>query len=405
MSTPRKSRGFKMPQLTKAVIDRSPNKPKDYIIWDDVIAGFGCRIYPSKKTFVYYYRSPINKKSSCIKIGVYGSITVDEARIQAKKFAHSVQIEKIDPRNIKKLQEREMGVESQQSITFEKFWQVFTEKYIKQHHSPSTIKRDISRIKNYILPFFARKSISDIERKDILEFTNSLSNGTSAKCLILLSCAFNQAELWEYRPRNSNPCRGVPKHQGKMMERFLNVEELSRLEKTLLAKETAALASIYTINAFRLLIYTGCRLGEVLSLKWDEVDFDNSCLRLKDSKTGKRTIPLNEHAIKILHSVQKQADNPYVFCGDKPGTHLVTVQKTWERIRKEAGIPDVRIHDLRHSFASFMIMNGLNIFEVSKLLGHSDIKTTMRYAHLTNQSLVDVTNKGGTIFNQSDQSL
>ena len=79
------------------------------------------------------------------------------------------------------------------------------------------------------------------------------------------------------------------------------------------------------------------------------------------------------------------------------------MQKTWERIRKQAGIPDVRIHDLRHSFASFMIMNGLNIFEVSKLLGHADIKTTMRYAHLTNQSLVDVTNKGGTIFNQSTQ--
>ena len=284
MSTSRKSRGFKMPQLTKAVIDRSPNKPKDYIIWDDVIAGFGCRIYPSKKTFVYSYRSPINKKSSCIKIGVYGSITVDEARIQAKKFAHSVQIEKIDPKESKKAKE----VESQQSITFGEFWQVFTEKYIKQHHKPSTINRDSSRIKNYILPFFGKKSITEIERKDILEFTNSLSNGTSAKCLILLGCAFNQAELWEYRPLNSNPCRGVPKHPSRMMERFLNVEELVRLEKTLIAKETAALASPYTINAFRLIIYTGCRLGEVLSLKWDEVDFDNSCLRLKDSKTGKR---------------------------------------------------------------------------------------------------------------------
>ncbi len=370
-----------MPQLTKAAIDRSPNKAKDYIIWDDMIAGFGCRIYPSKKTFIYSYRSPINKKSSCIKIGVYGSITVDEARTQAKKFAHSVQIEKIDPKELKKAKQ----VEAQQSIIFEEFWRVFTEKYIKQHHKLSTIKRDVSRIKNYILPFFAKKSIADIERRDIIAFKDSMAHikGNCTKCLRLLSVAFNQAELWEYRPQNTNPCRGVPKTPDKMMERFLNIEELERLEKTLSERERPGIASNYTIDAFRLIIYTGCRLGEVLSLKWEDVDFNDCCLRLKDSKTGKRTIPLNESAMKVLCNVQKQADNPYVFCGNKTGTHLVAVQKTWERIRKQANIPDVRIHDLRHSFASFMIKNGVNIFEVSKLLGHADIKTTMRYAHLT----------------------
>jgi integrase len=389
-----------MSQLTKAIIDRSLHKEKVYMVWDETIKGFGCKIHPTKKTFVYYFRSPVNKKFSYITIGVYGSITVDEARIQAKKFAHSVQIEKIDPREFKK-------VEIQQSATFEEFWQVFTEKYIKHHHKPSTVKRDGSRIKNYILPFFGKKLIANIERKDIIGFKDTMSHvkGNCTKCLRLLSVAFNQAELWEYIPANTNPCRGVPKTPDKMMERFLSIDELTRLEKTLEARETLALASPYTINAFRLIIYTGCRLGEVLSLKWEDVDLPNNCLRLKDSKTGKRTIPLNEHAIRIISNVQKQADNHYVFCGKKPGTHLVAVQKIWERIRKQAGISDVRIHDLRHSFASFMIMNGLNIFEVSKLLGHADIKTTMRYAHLTNQSLVEVTNKGGTIFNQSSQSL
>ena len=403
MSTPRKSRGFQMPQLTKAVIDRSPNKPKDYIIWDDIIAGFGCRIYPSKKTFVYSYRSPINKKSSCIKIGVYGSITVDEARIQAKKFAHSVQIEKIDPKELKKAKQ----VEAQQSNTFEEFWQVFTEKYIKQHHKLSTIKRDISRIKNYILPFFAKKSIADIERRDIIAFKDSMDHikGNCTKCLRLLSVAFNQAELWEYRPQNSNPCRGVPKTPDKMMERFLSIEELERLEKILVARETAALASPYTINAFRLIIYTGCRLGEVLSLKWGDIDFDDCCLRLSDSKTGKRTIPLNESAMRVLFNTKKIENNPYVFCGDKSGTHLVNIQKIWERIRKQAGIPDVRIHDLRHSFASFMIKNGVSIFEVSKLLGHKDIKTTMRYAHLADKELVSVTNKGGKMFEDNNKYI
>ena len=117
-----------MPQLTKAVIDRSIHKEKVYMVWDDTIKGFGCKIHPSKKTFVYFYRSPVTRKSSYITIGVYGSITVDEARTQAKKFAHSVQIEKIDPREIKKTKQAEV----QNSITFEEFWEVFTEKYIKQ---------------------------------------------------------------------------------------------------------------------------------------------------------------------------------------------------------------------------------------------------------------------------------
>ena len=377
-----------MPQLTKAVIDRSSNKAKDYIIWDDIIAGFGCRIYPSKKTFIYSYRSPINKKSSCIKIGVYGSVTVDEARTQAKKFAHSVQIEKIDPKETKKAKQ----IATQQSVSFEEFWQVFTEKYINQHHKPSTINRDSSRIKLYILPFFSKKPITEIERKDILAFKDSLSNGTSAKCLILLGCAFNQAELWGYRPQNSNPCRGIPKYLGKKMNRFLSDEELDQLNQVLAERTEANAASIYTIAAFRLLMYTGCRLGEVLNLKWEDVNLKENFIHLKDSKVGERGIPLNESAKNVILGLQKQADNPYVFCGDKKGTHLATLQKTWERIRKKAGIPDVRIHDLRHSFASFALKKGVSLYGVSKLLGHKNITTTTRYAHLELEELKKLTN-------------
>ncbi len=377
-----------MPQLTKAVIDRSLHKESVYMVWDDTIKGFGCKIHPTKKTFVYYFRSPTNKKFSYITIGVYGSITVDEARTQAKKFAHSVQIEKIDPREVKKVKQ----VKVQQSVTFEEFWQVFTEKYIKQHHKPSTINRDSSRIKLYILPFFGKKSIAEIERKDILAFKDSLSNGTSAKCLILLGCAFNQAELWEYRPQNSNPCRGVPKHPGKKMNRFLSDEELERLNQVLDERAGADAASNYTIAALRLLIYTGCRLGEVLSLRWEDVNLKEDFIHLKDSKVGERGIPLNESAKSVILSLKKQADNPYVFCGDKTGTHLVTIQKTWDRVRQKAGIPDVRIHDLRHSFASFALKKGVSLYGVSKLLGHKNIATTTRYAHLELEELKKLTN-------------
>ena len=388
-----------MPKLTKKLIDSSVGKGKDYVVWDDEIKGFGCRIYASGyKTYIFQYRAPATQKNSYLKIGVHGNYTVELARDKAKKLCADI-AHGIDPKEKKKAE----VVKKQQSLSFEEFWQIFTEKYIKGIHKPSTINRNSSRIKNYILPFFGKKSMSDINRQDILNFQDSLSHikGTCSKCLILLTTAFNQAELWEYIQPNTNPCKGVSKHPDKKMERYLSVEELIRLEQTLSERTTMGIASPYTLAAFRLIIYSGCRLGEVLSLKWEDVDFNDSCLRLKDSKTGKRTIPLNDSAIEVLHNVQKQEDNPYVFCGNKKGTHLVTVQKTWDRIRKKAGISDVRIHDLRHSFASFMIKNGVSLFEVSKLLGHSNIATTMRYAHLSDRELVNVARKGGSIFKDS----
>ncbi len=387
-----------MPQLTKTVIDRSFHKESAYMVWDDTIKGFGCKIHPTKKTFVYYFRSPTNKKFSYITIGVYGSITVDEARIQTKKFAHSVQIEKIDPRDIKNAKQ----VEVQQSFLFEDFWQIFTEKYMKERHKPSTFKMATYIIKLHIIPFFGKKPIAEIERKDILAFKDSLShfNGTCTKCLRLLTTAFNQAELWEYIPLNTNPCRGIHKHPDKKMENYLTDEQLKKLEKTLLEREIAGIASPYTISALRLIIYTGCRKGEILSLKWEEVDLVHNCLRLKDSKTGKRVIPLNDIAKAIVLNIEKQANNPYVFCGDKPGTHLVAIQKTWERIRKQADLPDIRIHDLRHSFASFAINNGVDLIELKGLLGHASVKTTERYIHLTNKKLLDATNR---VFTQKIQ--
>jgi len=178
------------------------------------------------------------------------------------------------------------------------------------------------------------------------------------------------------------------------MERFLSDSELETLERVLINYAATGDASAYTIGAFGLLIYTGCRLGEVLTLKWEEVDLKNNCLRLKDSKTGARVIPLNDFAREVVVNIEKKEDNPYVFCGNKPGTHLVAIQKTWGRIRAKAGIPDVRIHDLRHSFASFAINNAdLDLVHVQKLLGHKNIATTLRYAHLTDKKLMDSTNK------------
>lgn len=139
-----------MPKLTKKVIDTNLPKEKDYIVWDDEIKGFGCRIFPGgKKTYVFYYRAPVTRKFSYIKIGLHGNLTVDEARIKAKRLALSVS----DGIDVKAEKKQEI-IEEQKSILFVDFWQVFTDKYIANEHKPSTIKGDKSRIKKHILPFF-----------------------------------------------------------------------------------------------------------------------------------------------------------------------------------------------------------------------------------------------------------
>ena len=378
-----------MPKLTKKLVESSLPREKDYVVWDDEIKGFGCRILPSgHKTYVFHYTSPTTRKYSYLKIGVHGNYTVDLARDKAKKWCAAI-AQDVDPKEHKKAQQ----VEAQQSLLFEDFWKVFTEKYIKETHKPSTMKCDASRIKKYILPFFGKKSMATIEQRDIIAFKDSMAHikGNCSKCLQLLSCAFNQAELWDYIPRNSNPCKGVSKYPYRKMNRFLSDVELERLNQVL-AERTKTDVGYYTMAAFRLLMYTGCRLGEVLSLKWDDINLKENFIHLKDSKVGERGIPLNESAKNVLLGLQTQADNPYVFCGDKKGTHLVTLQKAWERIRQKAGIPDVRIHDLRHSFASFALKKGVSLYGVSKLLGHKNIATTTRYAHLELEELKKLTN-------------
>lgn len=136
------------------------------------------------------------------------------------------------------------------------------------------------------------------------------------------------------------------------------------------------------INAIRLLIFTGCRLGEIMTLKWDFVDLENSALNLPDSKTGAKTVHIGGPAVDALSKIERLPDNPWVITGTLPGTRLTDLQPPWQRIRKRAGIEDVRIHDLRHTFASVAVVNGQGLPMIGKLLGHSQVQTTARYAHL-----------------------
>ena len=195
------------------------------------------------------------------------------------------------------------------------------------------------------------------------------------------------AESWGYRPDASNPTRHINRFAESKRERFLSEDELGRLGAVLARAEREGTESKAAIAAIRLLAVTGCRRGEILSLEWSHVDFENACLRLAQSKTGPKIVYLAPAALEVLQGIERQDRNPYVIVGREPGTYLANLSKPWGRVRKLAGLDGVRLHDLRHGFAAVGAAGGLSLPVLGKLLGHTQPATTARYAHLVGDPL------------------
>ncbi len=203
---------------------------------------------------------------------------------------------------------------------------------------------------------------------------------------------FNLAELWGLRPDGTNPRRHIKKYPEKKRERYYSPAELQSIGRVLREMEAEGLEYQSAINAIRLLLFTGCRLNEIMKLEWEWVDLDNAALHLPDSKTGAKTVHLGQAAVNILRNVEKLLGNPYVITGKNPGQRLTDLQPFWQRVRARAGLKDARIHDLRHTFASIAVSNGKSLPMIGKLLGHSQVQTTARYAHLAVSPVIDAAN-------------
>jgi integrase len=214
--------------------------------------------------------------------------------------------------------------------------------------------------------------------------------------MAVLSKMLNLAEKWGERPDGSNPCRHVEKYRERKRERFLSQAELARLGEALAEAERNGSESPYAIAAIRLLILTGARVSEILTLEWGHVDFERACLRLPESKSGAKVVHLSPPARELLASLPRIEGNPYVLPGLKERAHLVNLEAPWRRIRARASLEDVRLHDLRHSFASVGAGAGLSLPVIGALLGHSQPGTTARYAHLATDPLKQANNVIGT---------
>jgi integrase len=205
------------------------------------------------------------------------------------------------------------------------------------------------------------------------------------RVLALLSKMMNLAERWGLRPDGSNPCRHVERYRETKRERYLSEAELARLGAALAAAEQTGAEEPEVVAALRLLVFTGCRMGEILGLCWECVDFERRCLNLPDSKTGAKTVPLNVPALEVLAGLERRSE--YVIPGRDPRHALVNLSKPWDRIRVAAKLEGVRIHDLRHSFAAVAAGSGHSLLIIGGLLGHKQAQTTRRYAHLSDDPL------------------
>ena len=206
--------------------------------------------------------------------------------------------------------------------------------------------------------------------------------GAANRVLALLSKMLALAEQWGLRDPGTNPVRGLERFREKRRERHLTPAELSRLGDVLRQVERERTEHPSSVALVRLLLLTGARRGEVLGLRWTQIDWQAGSVRLADSKTGPKTLYLSDAARAVLAFLPRPEGNPWCLPGRVSGRPLVNPQKPWRRIRTAAGLDDVRLHDLRHTYAAVAARGGLSLPMIGALLGHSEPQTTQRYAHL-----------------------
>ena len=371
-----------MPNITKRTVDALKPHERERVVWDDDLKGFGVRVHPSGRK-VFIVKTRYGGRVIKMTIGPHGAVSPAYARVRAAEIITDARAGK-----------NPAGRRSR-APTMRDLGKRFLKDYVSDHCKPSTAEEYSRSVKLFIDPRIGNLRVPDVQRSHIAALHHDMRETPyqANRTLGVLSKIFNLAELWELRPDGSNPCRHVKRFKEKKRERFLSDEEYQRLGAALREIEQEGSETDAAIAAIRLLMLTGCRLSEIQKLRWDHVDLDAGELRLPDTKTGAKVVHLGEPAIAVLRGIQRNDGNPWVIAGRKEGSHLTDMQHPWRRIRARAGLDDVRIHDLRHSFASGGLLVGEGLPMIGKLLGHTQVQTTARYAHLANDPIKSAANR------------
>ncbi len=358
-------------KLTKRAIDsmtyRGTGRVRD-VRWDTEVKGLGVRVYPGdQKAYVLSYR--VNGRKRMMTLGSCSVMALDQARHQAKKALLAAK-EGQDP-----LEARRKAAKGE---TVKDLCATYLEQYAKDRKR--SWREDERRIRQYILPAWGNVKAASLRRADVAALHRRV--GSSApyeanRLLALLSKMYSEAERWGIVPEgHPNPARRVEKFQEQKRDRWVTPEELPRLTEAIDQEQNP-----YARSALWLYLLTGLRKSELLTAKWEDVDLSRKELRLPETKAGRvHYVPLSEPALVLLRDIPHVESNPYVLPGLKEGAHLVNISEPWLRVRKAAGVEDVRLHDLRRTVGSWLAQSGNSLYLIGRVLNHSNQSTTAVYA-------------------------
>lgn len=401
-------------RLAKRTVDAAKPEAVAYRVWDKDLKGFGLKVSPrGLKTYFVWYRA--GQGRSAVRreytLARHGEMTAEEARDEAAKVLSRVRLGD-DP------QSKRLRARIEMDIAALCAWYLQDGVAMKKD---STLASDRARIKAHILPLLGKRPVPAVTTADVARFLKDVAAGKTAtpakpttaalRAQGLKGQALAQADrrrrtdpaskggkgtatrtvgllgaIFAFAVREGlradNPVRGVERFRDGRSQRFLSAEELARLTNAL-AEAEAEGVNTHGLNVIRLLTLTGARKSEIEGLRWSEVDFARSTLNLADSKTGARGVPLGAAALACLQALPRTIGTDYVFPSEgQPDRHYIGTPKVWHRVKAAAGLPGVRIHDLRHTYASFGLAGGLSLPMLGAILGHRDFKTTQQYAHL-----------------------
>jgi integrase/predicted DNA-binding transcriptional regulator AlpA len=393
----------KRAKLTRRIVEGADLGLGERFIWDSEVSGFGVRIRPSgRRGYVLQYR--FAGRTRRYQIGAHGSPwTVETARDRARILMGQIASGE-DP------QEAKTG--ARKELTVAQLCDLYLAEGLATRKETSVASAR-SDIENHIKPFLGTKRASLVSRQDVDQLLAAVAAGKTGRtaktgkkrglsrvrggkgaansAVVTLSAAMGFAVARGIR--HDNPAFRVRRFPEKKLERFLSPAEIARLGEALAAAEAIGVEPAAAIAAIRLLILTGCRKNEILTLRRSHVDTHHRCLRLPDSKTGHKVVHIGLPALKVIEAIPKVTGNPYLLVGHWDVGHFVNLQRPWERIRAAAGLDDVRLHDLRHAFASLGAATGDSLLVIGALLGHRSAKTTHRYAHLAEHPVKEAANR------------
>lgn len=367
---------LKLDALTVQGLSCTPGKAKE-VYRDTAITGFIVEVFASgAKTYALKYRDQ-NDAQRQFKIGHVGDLSFAEAKKEAIRVKSRVVVGK-NP-SVERKVDRTVPTVAQLS-----------ERYLEHVRSyKRSADIDERYLRLHILPKFGKRRINQLDRVEILEWLNAnvkdgYAQATVNRWQVILAHMLRMAKVWDIAGSETNVLEGVKqKDPGNMVERFLTPDETRRLRRAVEESPNPLLAPIVA-----LLLLTGCRKRELLDAKWDEFRLDQELWRIPTTKTGKpRHVPLSDDAVAVLQALPRHKGCPYVVPSPKTMKPFTSIYTSWNHARIAAGLPDVRVHDLRHSMASNMANSGQSLYVIGSILGHSQPRTTMRYAHLSNEAL------------------